>query len=526
LDGAPDKRVQMLRTITERGPRQGPNHPARTRAAVRPRHTGSSRPAESRPAFKHGEGLRFPLAALVLISVITAFGVIGHRPITGAMSPDVLVAVIGTGGAVISVVVGCVSLMRWRLVGDPVARDLGTVFVLLGLFWFVPLCVVWTSTTDVRLTDLVAIGAALVVGSSIRALRPLLPRLPTRWPAVATPIAAVVLAVGAALVVERTGVSSAAGISALERSPWMLLVVAIGAIAVLAVHRQAWMLAWGGLTALGILAGELYTARARGPSDSWALARPVLGTCAVTLALIGAGMGLRDAYLDVRSQRDRARRDLRATCEQFVAELRRRRRTSHDARSSLMAIHGAIELIEAELERHRADTSVVAATRLEVERLHALVDLGAPEPARAAVVVDIVKPVLALRCRAQAVRVDIDPNLTIVAPPSAVGLALQNLIGNAERHAPRSPIDIEARRRGTQIEIAVMDRGAGVPPDRVLQIFEWGVTSQPDGEGIGLHIAKTIATDLGGSLSYEARSGGGARFVLTLPAAAPPNGAA
>jgi len=39
------------------------------------------------------------------------------------------------------------------------------------------------------------------------------------------------------------------------------------------------------------------------------------------------------------------------------------------------------------------------------------------------------------------------------------------------------------------------------------------------GLGLGLHLARTLTRAQGGELAYEAADGGGARFVLTLPAA-------
>jgi signal transduction histidine kinase len=70
--------------------------------------------------------------------------------------------------------------------------------------------------------------------------------------------------------------------------------------------------------------------------------------------------------------------------------------------------------------------------------------------------------------------------------------------------------------------LRVDDRGPGIAPDDLEWIFERGQRSDTvvdrEGAGLGLHIARRLARDLGGDLWAESRIGGGARFVLTLRA--------
>jgi signal transduction histidine kinase len=73
------------------------------------------------------------------------------------------------------------------------------------------------------------------------------------------------------------------------------------------------------------------------------------------------------------------------------------------------------------------------------------------------------------------------------------------------------------------VRIAVRDFGAGVPAAaRLFRPFERAGRDEADpvrGLGLGLALSRGLARDLGGDLSYEAPADGGARFVLTLPAA-------
>ena len=73
------------------------------------------------------------------------------------------------------------------------------------------------------------------------------------------------------------------------------------------------------------------------------------------------------------------------------------------------------------------------------------------------------------------------------------------------------------------------DRGPGVSPVRQHQLFKPFTrltdTDPADGlsSGLGLSLAKQILSGYEGNLWYEDREGGGARFVIELPAASEPD---
>jgi len=102
---------------------------------------------------------------------------------------------------------------------------------------------------------------------------------------------------------------------------------------------------------------------------------------------------------------------------------------------------------------------------------------------------------------------------------------LVNLLENAHKYSPPgTAVEVAARRAGDGLELAVADRGPGVPPaerERIFEPFYRPAGSSPDvgGAGLGLSIARRLAEAQGGTLRYEAREGGGSRFVLRVPAA-------
>jgi two-component system OmpR family sensor kinase len=105
--------------------------------------------------------------------------------------------------------------------------------------------------------------------------------------------------------------------------------------------------------------------------------------------------------------------------------------------------------------------------------------------------------------------------------------AVDNLLRNAQKYAAHQ-VRLTARRRsdgGGGIEIAVEDDGPGIPLEERERVFEpfYRLDRSRDratgGFGLGLSIARKAVLLHGGTLQVEASPLGGARFVITLPAA-------
>jgi two-component system sensor histidine kinase KdpD len=99
-----------------------------------------------------------------------------------------------------------------------------------------------------------------------------------------------------------------------------------------------------------------------------------------------------------------------------------------------------------------------------------------------------------------------------------------NLIENATKHTPAGqPIDVEARREGSEVVVEVADRGPGLPAGQEQKIFEkfYGVGAG-GGAGLGLTICRAIVEAHGGRIGARNRRDGGAVFRFSLPAGEPP----
>jgi signal transduction histidine kinase len=72
---------------------------------------------------------------------------------------------------------------------------------------------------------------------------------------------------------------------------------------------------------------------------------------------------------------------------------------------------------------------------------------------------------------------------------------------------------------GSTVEISISDSGPGIPPDKLVHVFDPYFTTKDQGMGIGLSIARTIILAHKGRIWADNQSGGGATFHFTLPLA-------
>ncbi|MFL5305443.1 MAG: ATP-binding protein [Polyangia bacterium] len=106
--------------------------------------------------------------------------------------------------------------------------------------------------------------------------------------------------------------------------------------------------------------------------------------------------------------------------------------------------------------------------------------------------------------------------------PQLVTQALVNLIANAAEAAPGSTVEIETARTTAhgraEVAIRVSDRGAGLAPGQLRDLFMPFFTTKPDGHGLGLAVSQNIVLEHGGRISGAPRSDGtGAVFEILIP---------
>ncbi len=99
--------------------------------------------------------------------------------------------------------------------------------------------------------------------------------------------------------------------------------------------------------------------------------------------------------------------------------------------------------------------------------------------------------------------------------------AIIELLSNAMEHSPAGGtvgVRCEPPNGDGRARISIEDEGPGVPVEVRPRIFDLFFTTKPSGTGIGLATVKRIARLHEGDVALESTAGGGARFVVSLPA--------
>lgn len=202
----------------------------------------------------------------------------------------------------------------------------------------------------------------------------------------------------------------------------------------------------------------------------------------------------------------------------------------HQLRNGLAGARLAIQLHESRCPAGSEQSLTVARNQLALveEEVQGLLSLGKGEQ-RSPANVDLaqillaVQGLVALTCEHQGV------NLTVAMPESplhvrgyADGLraAFLNLTLNAIEAAGSGGHVWLALKSGDQIVLTVEDDGPGPPEELAQSLFDAFSTSKPEGIGLGLTVAMTVAHVHHGTLTW-ARENERTRFEFKLPATAP-----
>jgi signal transduction histidine kinase len=219
---------------------------------------------------------------------------------------------------------------------------------------------------------------------------------------------------------------------------------------------------------------------------------------------------------------------------------------SHELRTPLTMLQGTMELLEEDLRdggdlddaqeqvasarRELLRLSALAGELLDLSRLDAAVQLRS-EPVELGELARAVAAEFELRARDAGAAIDVVPPADACwgrGDPDAVARVVRILLDNALRYGARGgPIRLETTCEDGAAAICVADRGPGIPEEERERIFErfhrGRAASSAGGFGLGLAIGRELAERMGGRLRL-ADAPAGARFVLTLPVAAPARG--
>jgi two-component system OmpR family sensor kinase len=313
------------------------------------------------------------------------------------------------------------------------------------------------------------------------------------------------------------------------------------------------------------LLGPMVSVAAGGPTAE----QTVVGTRTVYLVrTVRVGSQVRQAVFDLAYQRDNnrqlvvalmtaglaglavavglglvlSRRAVRPLEEALDRQQRFVTDASHELRAPITRLHTRAQLLllaEADLPaavvddlrkmvRGTGELTEVVDDLLRSARLRA----GA-QPADRVDLVALIDELLAaeagrLQDRQVAAEVHADPGLPAVAGvESSLRRMLSVLVDNAighSRQGGRIEVSATAVDHDRTVELVVADDGVGLDPGdhrRIFDRFVRGTAGDGPRHGLGLALAREVVDSHHGTISVSGEPGGGARFVVRLPAATP-----
>ena len=214
---------------------------------------------------------------------------------------------------------------------------------------------------------------------------------------------------------------------------------------------------------------------------------------------------------------------------------------SHELRTPVTVIAGLAETLadrwdHLPLEVRRTLLARIAANARRLDTIvGSLLDSGAldggevsisPQPLELGALVDAVLDRLELLTAGHRVLTVNPEPVWVCVDPALFEHVVENLLANVAHHTPAgTSVELNLRRVGPHVELAIVDDGPGIPPEELGHVFErFFRGGAPDrrssgGLGLGLPLARQIVRAHGGTLTAE-RVGpeGGTRFHLTLAA--------
>jgi signal transduction histidine kinase len=217
----------------------------------------------------------------------------------------------------------------------------------------------------------------------------------------------------------------------------------------------------------------------------------------------------------------------------FVAD------ASHELRSPLTAIRASLEVGLAHPDRAPwpaiAERAVRQTQRLE-ELIHQLLLLARSDDRQLATrqqtveIRALLEEIRATTVSPHPLDISAPPDATTIGNPEQLSRMLRNIVDNAIRYA-RHRVEVTVSTAPDRLQIEIIDDGPGIPADQRERVFDRFVRldasrARASGSvGLGLAIAKEIATAHHGSITVTDAPESGARIVISLPhTVVPPTG--
>jgi two-component system OmpR family sensor kinase len=224
------------------------------------------------------------------------------------------------------------------------------------------------------------------------------------------------------------------------------------------------------------------------------------------------------------------RRAAELEMRQFVAD------AGHELRTPLTVIMGFIDVLrrrgqnEGGVSAKIYDTMLAESRRMKtlIDKLILLARLENPVPreletvALGEVAGKVVSAMQALGAKPR-IALAVETGALVRGYENELHDALANLVENALKYAPDSPVDVRVYDDGPDVALDVVDRGPGIPAAEQSQVFARFYRGRDrvdtEGFGLGLAIARRAVERAGGEILLASVPDQGCRFTVRIPRA-------
>jgi two-component system OmpR family sensor kinase len=454
---------------------------------------------------------------LLVAGCLYARGAVALKDLTLVMA--ILTAAAGAMAAMLAVLVA-------RLTGDARSGWLGTV---LGVYSLVAVPAATINILVVDSPELVGTirflahcaVAALLIGAIAA------PQTVARWRAAGVLVAAIAATAFVGLAFPDV-VRTVTGWPPLRLAVDVVWVGAAIMLSALSARRQAWAL-WHVAVGVAIVgaAQSALVALASSPVTDLTLVFSTVRLAAMVLVLGGMARLAREALTRRDVDFEQQEEELR------LAQIRldRAAERDHELRSGLAGLVGATRIMGADA----ADTETTTLGTAVAAGLSRLDDLlqRSTNPRRngstmtSYPVAPVLAGLVALRSSSgMDVGLDVEPGLRTRGSSETLAEVIANLLDNAARHAPGSPVRITALQESGHVVVRVRDFGPGVSAGQEAAVFDRGVRDRwSRGSGLGLPICCDLLAADGGTISISPSTPDcpGCTVVVRLPCPVTPS---
>ena len=239
--------------------------------------------------------------------------------------------------------------------------------------------------------------------------------------------------------------------------------------------------------------------------------------------------------LDVASHQARAALDAK---NEFLAAM------SHELRTPLNAVIGFAEAMSMKIfgdlnERYAGYAEdIVSAGRHLLALINDVLDVSVIDSGKLSMMIDVVDlsdlvrkalNLVIVRAKKKSIDTDavrLDDAVLIKADSIRAMQVLVNLLSNAVKFTDEGGkvgIEVNTKKPGV-VAVTVWDTGIGIDPTKHDAVFEKFrridenvFARKEEGTGLGLHISRQLARQMGGDLTFTSKFGEGSRFTVTFP---------